>query len=130
MVNTITTQTIVDGTRNLVVKVDILGDGSGEETGTVIIDASSFSTTSTDMSLCGFWSALNGFTARLEWDATANTPLLSVVDYDMEISCSDTKFYGGIPNNAGAGKTGDIVLNTTGLGNGDNGTMIFSLRKH
>ena len=43
MANTITTQTIVDGERNLVTKTTILGDGSGEETATLLIDASTFS---------------------------------------------------------------------------------------
>ena len=129
MANTIATQTIVDGSKCLVVKIDILGDGSGEETDTVLIDASSFTPAFTNNRLCGIYGALNGFTARLFWDADTNVPMLTLPDYDFELTCEQSLKWGGIPNNAGTGKTGDILITTNGLGNGDSGTIIFSLRK-
>lgn len=129
MANTITSQTILDGSRRVVVKIDILGDGSGDEAATTIVDMSSFTPAVTDSRLCGAWSSLNGFTTRLLWDATTDVPLISLPDYQFFLHCADTNIWGGIPNNAGAGKTGDINMTTIGLGAGDHGSIILSLIK-
>ena len=128
MANTITKQTIVDGSKRLIVKIHILGDGSGEETTTVLIDASSYTPAFTNEALYSVHSNLNGFTAELIWDATANVPLLHLADYEADWLQTET---GGvsIPNNAGAGKTGDILLTTTGLGAGDQGSIVIDIKK-
>ena len=44
MANTITRQTVLNGARNVVIKLSIVGDGSGEETATSAFDASAFGT--------------------------------------------------------------------------------------
>jgi len=130
MANTITSQTIVDGTKNLIVKIDILGDASGEETATVIVDASTFTPAYTDCSLVGIHATLVGFTARLYWDATANVPLFSIADYEVNLTTQEVRRFGGLPNNAGAGKTGDVLMTTAGLGAADHGTLILEFEKH
>lgn len=129
MANTITKHTIQDGSKNLVVKVHILGDGTGEETALVLLDASSYTPAFTSGKLIGVHSALNGFTAHLDWDATANIPLLDIPDYEYNLNGEQIGWFGGIPNNAGAGKTGDILMTTIGLGAGDHGTLILEIRK-
>jgi hypothetical protein len=45
MANTITKTTILDGPRNFVLLLNISGDGSGDETNTLIMDRSTFAVT-------------------------------------------------------------------------------------
>lgn len=127
MANTITRQTLNDGEKNLTVKVHIVGDGSGEETNTVLIDASTYSPVlPTNARLMRTHSHMSGFTAELLWDATANVPAINIPDYDES---SDFSHIGGLKNNAGAGVTGDVLITTTGLGAGDKGTIILTFSK-
>lgn len=127
MANTITRHTIVDGSRKLVVVIHIDGDGSGEETNTVLVDASTYSPAYTNCSLQNMHANLQGFTADLDWDATANVPITAVPDYEVDYLLKDGLT--PIPNNAGAGRTGDILISTTGLGVGDHGTIYLELNK-
>jgi len=129
MANSITKQTIVDGSRKLVVKVHIEGDGSGEETNLVLIDASSYSPASTDIKIIGIHSTFQGFTADLAWDATANVPIINIPDYEYNLNGDQIGYFGGLVNNAGTGKTGDILISTTGLGAADHGTIILEMTK-
>jgi len=130
MANTITKQTIVDGSKWLIVKIHIDGDGSGEETGTVIVDASTYNPAFTNESLCGLHANLSGFTCDLYWDATANVPITNVPDYEVHLTDAELGHMGGgFPNDAGAGKTGDIVINTFGLGANDHGTITLKIKK-
>lgn len=127
MANAIASQTIVDGAHALVVKVTIVGDGSGEETDTVILDASAYTPATTNYSLWKIWYCLNGFSAFLEWDATANVHLISLaLDHPHY---TDYECFGGIPNDGAAGRTGDILITTAGLGAGDSGHIIFFMKK-
>lgn len=129
MANTITKQTILDGTKNLVIKINITGDGTGEETDLVLIDASTYSPAFTGGSLIGIHSTLVGFTAKLKWDATANVECISIPDYEYNLNGSQIGWFGGLPNNAGAGKTGDMLITTIGLGAADHGTIVLELEK-
>jgi len=128
MANTLTKQTIFDGQRKVIVKIHIVGDGSGEETTANLIDASSYSPAFTDERLVSVTSSLVGFSASLIWDATANVDIVALAEGDTIIDFD--VYAGGIANNAGAGKTGDILLQTVGLGAGDEGTIILELIKH
>lgn len=127
MVNTVTPQTINDAARNLVVKTHILGDGSGEETNLALIDISTFSGTFDDAKIMNIKSDLRGFTVDLHWDATANVDITTLLADEDTDKCY--RQFGGLVNNAGAGKTGDILFSTTGLGAGDEGTIILTMKK-
>jgi hypothetical protein len=129
MVATVSKQTIIDGSRNLVVNVHIDGDAAGDLTDYVLIDASTYTPAFTN---CRFWSlhaTLSGFTCHLKWDATTDTELVNVPDYEINFSPDEIGEFGGIPNNAGAGRTGDILMTTVGLGAGDHGSLILHLIK-
>jgi len=129
MAHTITTQTLVDGSRNTVIKVNIKGDGaSGELAAAIIYNASDYVTESTSNKLMEIEFCLNGFSAELFWDADTDVPLISL---DKDIS-EDQKYWteGGLINNAGTGKTGDIVITTVGLNASTNdGYIIFYLKQ-
>lgn len=114
MAHSVVGQTIIDGTKTTVVKYTIKGDGSsGELTNFVLFDASAFKTASTSNKIMEIEYALNGFSAELLWDATTDIRALSLVkDYPYK---ADFWKIGGLVNNAGTGKTGDILITTTGL---------------
>lgn len=127
MPNAITSQTLVDGPRNTIVKITIVGDGSGEETNTVLFDASSYGYGSTNNKLMRIQYLLNGFDAVLYWDATANV-VIKPLDQDIEED-SDFSDAGGIINNGGTGRTGDILISTNGLGSGDEGYIVLYIKQ-
>jgi hypothetical protein len=92
MANAIASQTIEDGERNTVVKWTIVGDGSGEETKTVIFDASTYHTASTDNKLWKIYWATSGASAILYWDATTDVPLLTLpADHPYHFHFEDFK---------------------------------------
>lgn len=126
MANTIEVQTLVDGSRNLVVKVHIDGDGTGDESATTLIDASAYSPAFADAKLMKIQSNLVGFTAELLWNATTDKHAWQLPDYEQ---VQDFHYFGGIINDAGSGKNGDVNITTTGLGAGDSGHMILYFKK-
>lgn len=127
MPNTITKQTIHDGDRNLVVKVNIAGDGSGDESSTELIDASSYKNAPSDLKIMRIVGTLSGFALTLEWNASANVDAYTIPgDEDVDIDFSQ---FGGLPNNAGSGKNGDIDFTTVGLGSEDGSFTLYMKKK-
>lgn len=127
MANTITTQTIVDGAKNLVTKTTILGDGTGEETATLLIDASTFSGAPDKLKIVRIQAYLTGFSVKLLWDATTDVTAIELpAGGDLSM---DFEKFGGLINNAGTGVTGDIMFTTVGLGAGDTGTIVLEMKK-
>jgi len=127
MANTLEVQTLNDGPRNLVLKVHVDGDGTGDYAAQSIVDISSYNGAPTHMRINRVIGSLSGFTAELIWDATTDKHCLNVPDYEFE-GCF--AHFGGLTNNAGAGKTGDLLLTTTGLGAGDTGHLVIEMVKH
>ena len=101
-----TVQTILDGPRNLIINVT----GTGAEANTKIVTVSALNVPCTRLRLKDVTYNL-GPSASMEllWDAT--TPVVITELYGS--NDADVKFYdtAGIPNNAGAGVTGDVLLN-------------------
>ena len=127
MANTITTQKIIDGERNVVTKTTILGDGSGEETATQLLDVSTFSGAPGTVKIIRIQAYLTGFSASLLWDATTDVTIIELpADDDIN---QDFKVFGGLINNSGTGKTGDIMFTTVGLGSADTGTIVIEMQK-
>ena len=79
MANIIGIQDLVDGPRHLHVKVDIQGDGSGDDT-VVIADAGLKNCG--EFRLDGIWGRLEGFTAHLEWAGATPVTFLQVPNDD------------------------------------------------
>jgi hypothetical protein len=129
MANTITKTTILDGARHLVVNVNVSGDGSGDETGTIIVDRSTFApTTGLETVVEQVFGMLSGFKATILADATTDLVLCQLPD-GQPVNY-DWRDYGGISSNkAGTGFTGDILLTTSGLGSGELGTFTLVMRK-
>lgn len=128
MANTITKTTIIDGVRNLVIMLNISGDGSGDETNTLIMDRSTFAPTDgIEIVVEKVAGNLNGFTAALSFDATTDLIFASCPATWFEY---DWKCFGGVSSNkSGAGTNGDILLTTVGLGSGEKGTILIEMKK-
>lgn len=117
MANSLTTQTIISGPRNYVVHVFITGDGSGDYTNQSLITVSGLSgnglsSAPVAVRLEQYTADLSNFSANLSWDASTPVPF---VDFINGLSIGDYTDISGIPNNSGAGKTGNVVISTKGL---------------
>lgn len=122
MANTVNVEKIIDGCRNAVFHVEIVGDGTGDETATTIIDVSTLSKgpkgqDCDSVSIMSVTGACLNCWATLLFDATADTRVLNASLYG-EFSHSFGK-YGGIPNPKNAGYTGDVLITTAGLDAGE-----------
>lgn len=123
MANTITKNVISNGPRNLTIEVHISGDASGDETAYSLVDVSAYS--AAEVKIMSIQSNLGGFSAVLRWDATTDVEAIKLLD---GASFYDFNSIGGLPNNAGAGKTGDILMATDSLGSED-GSFIIEMKK-
>lgn len=121
MANAITVQTLMDGPRNTVLKVDGYLDTS-DYSATSIVDPASLSpidpsngTLATQLILRKVqFSVDEGLAVTLLWDATT---AVRIVDMVKSGKLDLTKF-GGIPNTKATGWTGKILLSTEGWSSG------------
>ena len=110
MANTVTTQTLVDGDRNLVILLTGVLDTSNEARN-IKVDVSSYVPASTRVRVDTIRHLISpGLIVTLDWDATTPVRFAALTGYDeVEAKC-----FGGLQNNAGTGVTGDIYLTTRG----------------
>lgn len=121
---TVTKQTLIDGSRNLVVKVHITG--ATDLADEVLIDASTYSPAFTDAKLMKVEGNMAGLKLNLEWEANTDVPIITVGDGSF---CHDFSDIGGLPNNASTGKNGDILGTTEGASADTYGFITFYLKK-
>lgn len=116
MANSVTTLVLQDGHRNYVLKVVGILD-TADEAATLLVDMSALNTmtfngstppTSLMVKKIEF-SIEAGLEVRLWWDATADVPIAAL--HGQGEFC----FNPPARNNAGAGKTGDIMYSTQGF---------------
>lgn len=124
MADTVSSQTLKDGSKYTVMKFTNLSDGTGESAVTKV-DVSALTPIASLMTIEEIWYNINGMVVTLLWDATSDVRIIDLSgDGHM-----DLRDIGGLYNNAGAGVTGDIQLTTTGHTAGDNYTLILKMRK-
>ncbi len=125
MANAIAKQVLINGPQTYVLKVTIIGDGSGEETATLL--NATTGDCGTAPSLKRVVASLTGFSAKLLWDATTDVMVQQLVaEQPIDL---DYCFPGGLKNNGGTGVTGDILITTAGLGAGDSGHIYLEIKK-
>ena len=131
MADVVTSQTIQDGERVVVLKFTNVSDGSGESAVKKVdvsaLNANSLGEACTRVSVARIYWATRGMGVNLEFDASTNV-LLTGLPAD---STGDEYYdlFGAIPNNAGSGITGDIDLTTVGHSSGDTYSIILVLNK-
>jgi hypothetical protein len=114
MANAVTTQTLIDGDRNVVILLTGVLDTSNESR-TIKVDVSGLGPAPTKVRVDTIRHLISpGLIVVLDWDATAPVTFAALTGYDeVEAKC-----FGGLQNNAGAGVTGDIYLTTLGWASG------------
>lgn len=90
-------------------------DAVGELADQIAVDVSALLGAPSKVHLTRVKSCLRGFDVLLEWEATTDKPILTLTP-ESGVSELDFRDFGGLPNDAGAGATGDISMTTVGFG--------------
>jgi len=131
MADAVTTQTIIDGERNCVMKFTNVSDGTGESA-VAKVDVSALASNSagvacSEVRLMRVSHAIVGMSVQMFLDATSNVLLMELAESSN--GHMDFKDFGGLPNNAGSGKTGDILFTTKGHSSGDTYSITLEMVK-
>lgn len=131
MADAVTSQTILDGERLFIGKFTNISDSTGES-GVIKIDVSALNPSAAGNACNGvkinkIWAQTLGMSVDILWDAT--TDLICETIPENQFYLMDYSSFGGLPNNAGAGKTGDVLFSTVGAAAGDRYTIIIEAIK-
>ncbi len=131
MADAVATQTLQDGAKMLVQKFTNISDGSGESA-VVKVDVSGLAKNSSGQACTGvviekIWWQCIGMKVQIFWNATTNVFCIELGE--NQSGNHDYTVFGGLPNNAGSGKDGDVLFTTIGHTSADTYTIIMSMRK-
>ena len=131
MADAVTSQTIQDGERNCIMKFTNVSDGTGESA-VAKVDVSALASNAAGVScsevrVMRVSHAIVGMSVQLFLNATSNVLLIELAESSN--GHMDFKDFGGIPNNAGSGKNGDILFTTKGHSSGDTYSIILEMVK-
>jgi len=132
MADAVTSQTIHDGDRKVVMKFTNISDGTGESA-VAKVDVSALSalpdgTACSGVTIEEIWWQCIGMKVSLFWDATSNVIIMQLGE--NQSGHHDYREFGGLTNNSGSGKTGDILFTTVGHSSADTYSIILSMRKN
>ena len=137
MADAVTSQTILDdGGKNLIMKFTNISDGTGESA-VAKIDVSALTSSAITGQACNrvvlnkIWFSNVGMGFSLYWNATSNmficqAPKDWTDTWDFTQSSQNLP---GIPNNAGTGITGDLLLTTNDHTSGDTYSIVIWANK-
>ena len=131
MADAVTSQTIIDGERNCVMKFTNVSDGTGESA-VAKVDVSALASNAagvacSEVRVMRISHAIVGRSVQLFLDATSNVLLVELAESSN--GHMDFKDFGGLPNNAGSGKTGDVLFTTKGHSSGDTYSITLEMTK-
>ena len=132
MADAVASQIIVDGPSFVAIKLTNISDGTGESAVTKV-DVSALEADSrtglscTDVNIERIWWQCIGMKVRILFDA--DTDVMAIELGENQSGNHDYSIFGGLVNNAGTGKTGDVKFTTVGASSGDTYTVILYLRK-
>ena len=131
MADAVTSQTIQDGERNCIMKFTNVSDGSGESA-VAKVDVSALAANAAGIScsevrVMRVSHAIVGMSVQMFLNATANVLLMQLAESSN--GHMDFHDFGGIPNNAGSGKNGDVLFTTVGHTSGDTYSIILEMVK-
>ena len=131
MADAVTSQTIIDGERNCVMKFTNVSDGTGESAVAKVdvsaLASNSAGTACSEVRVMRVSHAIVGMSVQLFLNATSNVLLMELAESSN--GHMDFRDFGGLPNNAGSGKTGDILLTTKGHSSGDTYSITLEMIK-
>ena len=137
MADAVTSQTIEDGGKNLVMKFTNISDGTGESA-VAKIDVSALDTEPSTGLACSrvtlqrMWFSNIGMGFKLYWNASSNMFICQAPkDWTDTWDFTDSSItLPGIPNNAGGGVNGDLLLTTNDHSSGDTYSIVVWALKH
>jgi len=132
MADTVASQTLSDGPKFTVLKLTNISDGTGESAVTKVdvsaLQPSADGDPCTGVAIERIWWQCIGMKVQILWDAS--TDLFCIELGENQSGDHDYTKFGGLTNNAGSGKTGDVKFTTVGHTSADTYTVILYLRKN
>lgn len=130
MADAVNSQTLFDGESQAVMKFNNVSDGTGE-TGVLKVDVSALNPNNvgkpcTAVSIRKITAMINGMSVNVLWDADTDVSAVVLAPGMYTFNFDDTAILG---NNAGTGKTGDVLFTTIGASSGDTYSIILEMIK-
>lgn len=125
MADTVTSQTNFDGSKYCVMKFTNVSDGTGESAVTKV-DVSALSPAANEVVIEEIIYTIFGMSVQFLWDANTDVEILTLNQGQDSFKFKDI---GGLKNNAGEGKTGDIKFSTIAASSNDSYSIILKMRK-
>lgn len=130
MADAVTSQTLIDQDRVAIMKFTNISDGTGESA-VLKVDVSALSAPAgkvcSGVNIVRVYASTSGMGVDILWDATTDVVALTLAENQSYEYVFDD--FGGIWNNSGAGKTGDIRFTTIGAASGDRYTIVLYMTK-
>lgn len=132
MAHTVGSQKLVDGERLAIMKFTLQADASGNESKVLKVDVSALNPSFAGKTCNGviiqkIYATTHGLEVEIYWDA--NTDLLCCAIPQNTNYVMDFSSFGGLTNNAGTGKTGDVLFSTLDINAGDFYTVTLEMVK-
>jgi hypothetical protein len=132
MADAVASQTLFDGERVAIMKFTDISDGTGENK-VVKVDVSALSNSASGgvcdgVTITKIHASTHGLELQIYWDATTDV-LCWIVPQNSQYTW-DWEKVGGLVNNAGAGKTGNVLFSTVDASAGDMYSVVLEMVKH
>ena len=131
MADAVTSQTLFDGDKHVVMKFTNISDGSGESAVKKVdvseLNADIYGNTCSSVAIEKIWWQCIGMKVQLLFDATSDAFIIELGE--NQSGHHDYSEFGGLSNNAGSGKTGDVDFTTIGHSSADTYTITLKMRK-
>ena len=133
MTITATSQTLFDGERKAIMKFYMTTTDTNGETNVVKVNPSTLTASAAggacnDVTITKVTALTHGLEVQMNWVATA--PVVIMVIPQNTQYTQDYENIGGLTNNAGTGKTGEISFTTLDQSAGDAYTVVLEMVKH
>ncbi|MEN9418429.1 MAG: hypothetical protein RI988_2049 [Pseudomonadota bacterium] len=131
MADAVASQILFEGDRKVIMKFTNLSDGTGEVKIAKVLPASLAPSNAgkacTAVTITKIYAMTHGMEVAMYWGATADV-LIALVPQNTNY-VADYESFGGLWNNAGAGKTGNVLFSTVDQTLGDAYTIILEMVK-
>lgn len=131
MADAVATQILFDGERKAIMKFTNISDGTGENKALKVdvsaLNPSSFQRPCDGVTITKIYAMTHGLEVAIYWDATTDVPVTVVPQNTNYVA--DYESFGGLWNNAGIGRTGDVLFSTQDATAGDTYTIILEMVK-
>jgi len=131
MADSVTSQTLIDGERTVIMKFTNISDGTGESAA-LKVDVSALTPSASGaacdrVTVTKIYISNHGMEVRMYWDASTDVPFF--LSSPTATQTLDFTGFGGITNNGGTGVNGNIVFSTADASAGDTYWCILEMVK-